>query len=1606
MLVSLVMCSFSMTSEAADDGSGTGETVDPGNVVTYTYSKTVNNVTTEYTMNYIIDTESMTADVYGFPENVDKSVTKIRIPGTITVDEKEYVVMDIASNAFKDNDWLKTVTIEDNGSSDKRVVGENAFANASALYLLNYPVNSVGGGFVSIGDGAFSGTALTSPNFQKIAFIGTDAFKDCTKLTNANINNVTEIGDGAFSGCTSLKTVNAKVLTKAGANAFSGCTALKTVNAQELTNVGVGVFSGCTALTDVSLGECDSVLELFKDSAKLEYITIAGVYHPIVNGSIGEYDDTNSLFKIGSNYYPTLATALSNLDNGEKLMLLKNLEVSSVSIENVDDFIFDLGGKTLTLTSYDGLSLLNSTGVLQNGDVVSTFNGKSEKEEAVAIRLTVLCELTVSGVDVVIQSTSKDATWNNSGFVLESQSKLTMENGSTITSSNLSETDYGSIGVVVLGPGSEKDEVTGREVDPTELIINKGVSITVGQYGISGNGSIIMEDDSGDDTGSGEQGTGVATQDEGGDPASVKKDFRNTSITISGATVSAKYGWGIYHPQIGKLVIKDGAIISGVTGIEMRSGSLTIDGATITAAKEYSLNTESKASSVSGAAIAVAPYRSADELGIVTVNIVDGSFEGGVAFAQSNPGDVTDPGFDFSVSGGIFTSTGTRSSTGETYPAIVAEEKEAAGKFVTGGTFKSGDTADNTVVDYVDDNYELDPNGSGTVDIVDTNNAVAVVDGKYLATIDEVIKYAAINDGCTVKFLNDVTLSTPWVISNTVTIDLNDCTITNGVSSGSMILVEDGASLTIKDEGTDETKVGTISDSYANKTILAEKDSTVVIKSGYFYKKADSGAILEASGSLTVKGGYFIFETGLDNADGYAIRVTYGGDAVIEDVTIQSQKAGILVRGYSDEDSSTTLTVNNATINSSYYAFAVWGYGYTDDSDNDNVVLTVKNADVTVKNENQLNNSESAAFGTCANGGTYAGHTINIEGGTYTSNTGCYFPSYGKYNISGGIFNSSMYGIRICAGELTISGSASIKVNADGTATSLVPEDNDTDKPTGTMGPLTIGKQTSTGYPGDIVVNIKGGTLTNNTDGGNAITVYDYNLASETYNDQTISVTVSGGTVTGDVEYVHTDDIESDSKDVSYEMTGGTVDGNIVADASIPSENITITSGVITGTVDDSFLGEGMIIDDSGEVVPDPNAVFDITAENFFNLADKETDGTLVFNLDRNYRITDYSSRVYFNSLSDQSYSSIVINGNGHTIYANLIFDAYLGDGDSESYSIVIYELNIDGIYGENGWSYGISIQNQSPAKDIPRLIDFTMIGGSISNCDAKGIYITTAKSVTISGVDISNCATASNYNGSYYTKGDYAVDIDITGIDGAEINISGVTFSGSTGAIAALKIAQRGGAGDNSDTWGEATINGVTLSGLDFSNSQAPTDIMIGSEPNTPSSDPSEDETRDYNSAFPVDLTANGETSLSVWGADRQPSNGHNLRLDLTDGSRVSTTGQKNDENGEISIRLVSGSVKISGQLLPNMHFIADEGAVTFGEFEDLSGGNLELIQSEPDHPFIPGDDDDEYVPPIYVPSDTSSSDDDTVKIVACAAAAVVAAMMAAFLILGHRRE
>ena len=265
-----------------------------------------------------------------------------------------------------------------------------------------------------------------------------------------------------------------------------------------------------------------------------------------------------------------------------------------------------------------------------------------------------------------------------------------------------------------------------------------------------------------------------------------------------------------------------------------------------------------------------------------------------------------------------------------------------------------------------------------------------------------------------------------------------------------------------------------------------------------------------------------------------------------------------------------------------------------------------------------------------------------------------------------------------------------------------------------------------------------------------------------------------------------------------------------------------------------------------------------------------------------------------------------------------------------------------------------------------------------------------------------------------YYIAGDYAIDIDVTGCDCGNITIADVTFSGNCGVMAGLKIAQRGGAGDDSN--GIATIGGVDLSGLTFNNTGAKSDILLGNEPNYVSEEEPA-ELRDYNSAFPVRLDAQATTSLGIWGGDINGSN--NFELELTPGSQASITpasqiGNAGEGTGSVSITLERGSATASGKLGTNMSLTAGSGtSIAFVDFQN-TGGNTIRIESGADYSGdagdnvyveptqTPGYDDDEGLPP-FVPTQPAE-DDNTVTIVACAAAAAVAAILAVFLVIDRK--
>ena len=149
-----------------------------------------------------IDEDGGTVEYVG----VIESAKTVKIPNTITVDNKTYKVTSIAEDAFEKDTVLTKVTI---------------------------------------------GSNITS--------IGASAFFGCKKLTTVTIgNNVTKIGEKAFYKCEKLKkiTIPSKVST-IGKQAFYGCKKLKsiTIKTTKLTSKKVGskAFKGIYAKATIKV---------------------------------------------------------------------------------------------------------------------------------------------------------------------------------------------------------------------------------------------------------------------------------------------------------------------------------------------------------------------------------------------------------------------------------------------------------------------------------------------------------------------------------------------------------------------------------------------------------------------------------------------------------------------------------------------------------------------------------------------------------------------------------------------------------------------------------------------------------------------------------------------------------------------------------------------------------------------------------------------------------------------------------------------------------------------------------------------------------------------------------------------------------------------------------------------------------------------------------------------------------------------------------------------------------------------------------------------------------------------------------------------------------
>lgn len=175
----------------------------------------------------------------------------------------------------------------------------------------------------------------------------------------------------------------------------------------------------------------------------------------------------------------------------------------------------------------------------------------------------------------------------------------------------------------------------------------------------------------------------------------------NTKITINGGTIQGlnkEDSAGIYQPQRGELIIQNGTIIGG-TGIEIRSGDLTIHNGTVKAiASNFVKMVNGNGTTTNGVGVAVAQHTTKNPIHVL---ISGGTISGQYAFYEWNPHNNNQDALNqinLAISGGDFTGLAT---------GVHAVYSQDFTGFISGGKFNTDVTeylsADSNVTSIVEE---------------------------------------------------------------------------------------------------------------------------------------------------------------------------------------------------------------------------------------------------------------------------------------------------------------------------------------------------------------------------------------------------------------------------------------------------------------------------------------------------------------------------------------------------------------------------------------------------------------------------------------------------------------------------------------------------------------------------------------------------------------------------------------------------------------------------------------------------------------------------------------------------------------------------------------
>ena len=386
------------------------------------------------------------------------------------------------------------------------------------------------------------------------------------------------------------------------------------------------------------------------------------------------------------------------------------------------------------------------------GEAYDTFGLARNALGATGGEIKLLCDAETdayfgaSSADLTFDLNGHSYTTTNRGFQVRGEHTFTIKDsvgGGSLTAGDAVVDLYNGAKVVLESGNISATDWGVIVFNDSEFVMNGGkITCTAsnGCYGVTGNGT-----------------TNPASSTYGS----------NAKITLNAGEISSTE-LGVYAPQAGGVTtLGAGLTINAAkAGVEVRAGSLAVNGATINVPQtaEYVFNPNGNGSTASGVAIAVSQHTTKQP---ISATITSGTFTAPVVLAEANPQHNADEDVAkvaISVTGGTFNAT-----SGDT---IVSTEDVR--NFVSGGTFNKEFDPSYLANGY--DGYEK-PQDVWTIDVAVANPEAGIPE-KILIQKGEASTLAL--DATVAKYIESG-------VANTSVATLNGTTVT-GVAAGETIL--------------------------------------------------------------------------------------------------------------------------------------------------------------------------------------------------------------------------------------------------------------------------------------------------------------------------------------------------------------------------------------------------------------------------------------------------------------------------------------------------------------------------------------------------------------------------------------------------------------------------------------------------------------------------------------------------------------------------------------------------------------------------------------------------------------------------------------------------